>query len=145
LTDAARDANANAFFAFAAQDPYLSKHAGEYAKRYAGHEPFYNRLDFRFLQDFYVNIGGKRTTLQLNFDIFNIPNLLNSNWGINKWYIGSNQQVTPLVYEGRDSATGKAIVSMYKPNRTDFMTSAFEDPRSVGATWNMQLGVRYIF
>jgi outer membrane receptor for ferrienterochelin and colicin len=145
LTDAEREANANAYFAFAGQDPYLSKHAGEYAKRYAASEPFYNRIDFRFLQDFYVNIGGKKNTLQVSLDILNLPNLLNSGWGINKWYVGSNLQVTPLVYEGKDPATGKAIVSMYKPNRTNFMTTAFQDPTSVSSTWNLQLGVRYIF
>jgi len=145
LTDAVRNANADAFFAFAAQDPYLSKHAGEYAKRYAGHEPFYNRIDFRFLQDFYVNAGGKRNTLQLSVDIINLPNMLNSKWGINKNYFGSNLQLTPLYYEGRDAETGKAIVSMYKPNGTDFMTTGFEDPSSVASTWNLQLGIRYIF
>jgi outer membrane receptor for ferrienterochelin and colicin len=145
LTNTERDANANAYFAFAAQDPYLSKHTGEYAKRYAAHEPFYNRIDFRFLQDFYLNVAGKKNTLQLSLDILNLPNMLNSNWGISKEYIGSNLQVTPLVYEGKDAATGKAIVSMYKPNRTNFMTTAFQDPTSVSSTWRLQLGLRYIF
>ena len=137
--------DADAYFAFAAQDPYLSKHAGEYAKRYAGYEPFYNRIDFRFLQDFYINVAGRKNTLQLSLDILNLPNLLNSNWGINKWYVGSNSQVTPLVYEGRDADTGKAIVSMYKPDKTNFMTTAFQYPTSVSATWSLQLGLRYIF
>jgi len=145
LTDADRDANANAYFAFAANNSYLSKHAGEYAQRYAAHNPFYHRMDFRFLQDFFINAGGRRHTLQFSLDIMNLPNLLNSNWGINKFYIGSNLQSTPLVYEGRDAATGKAIVSMYKPDRTNFMTSAFQDPTSVSSTWNLQLGLRYIF
>jgi hypothetical protein len=138
------DDDANAYFAYAAENPYLSKHAGEYAKRYAAYEPFYNRIDFRFLQDFYVNVAGKKNTLQLSLDILNIPNLLNSNWGINKMYIGSNLQATPLRYEGRDAATGKAIVSMSKLN-DQYMTTAFQDPTSVSSTWALQLGLRYIF
>jgi hypothetical protein len=139
------DADANAYFAYAAQDSYLSKHAGEYAKRYASYEPFYNRIDFRFLQDFYVNVAGRKNTLQLSFDVINLPNLFNSNWGINRIYIGSNAQVTPLVFEGKDAATGKAIVSMYMPDKTNYMTESYQDPSTVSSTWNLQLGLRYIF
>jgi hypothetical protein len=138
------DADADAYFEYAKSNSYLTDHAGEYAKRYAAYEPFFNRIDFRFLQDFYVNISGQKNTLQLSLDILNIPNLINSNWGINKMYIGSNLQATPLRYEGRDAATGKAIVSMSKLN-DEYMTSAFQDPTSVASAWALQLGLRYIF
>ena len=138
------DADAEAYFAFAKNDPYLSKHAGEYAKRYAGYEPFYNRLDFRFLQDFSMDVAGKKNTLQLSVDIINLMNMFNSSWGINKIYIGSNAQVTPLQFEGVDATTNRAIVSMRKINN-EYMTSAFQDPSSVGSTWNLQIGLRYIF
>jgi len=138
------DTDATAYFEYAKNNPYLSKHAGEYAKRYAASEPFYHRIDFRFLQDFYLNIAGQRNNLQLSVDIINLPNLLNSHWGINKQYIGSNLQVTPLRFEGRDADTGKAIVSMNKI-KDNYMTSAFEDPFSVNSTWNLQVGLRYIF
>ncbi|MDR0542366.1 MAG: carboxypeptidase regulatory-like domain-containing protein [Dysgonamonadaceae bacterium] len=138
------DDDANAYFTYAANDPYLSKHAGEYAKRYAAYEPFYNRIDFRFLQDFYLNVAGKRHTLQVSLDVLNIPNMINSNWGINKIYIGSNLQATPLRFEGRDATTGKPIVSMSKLNN-EYMTTQFQDPTSVSSTWALQLGLRYIF
>jgi len=134
----------NAYTAYAKSNSYLSDHAGEYAKRYAAHEPFYHRLDFRFLQDFYMNVGGRRHTLQLSLDIINIPNMLNSHWGINKQYIGSNLQITPLRFEGRDADTGKAVVSMNKTNN-EYQTTAFQNPGTVSATWNLQLGIRYIF
>jgi len=133
---------------FADNDPYLSKNVGKYASRYAAYEPFYHRLDFRFLQDFYLNVSGKKHTLQLSVDILNIPNLLNSDWGINKIYVGSFQQVTPLKFEGIDSATGKAVVSMNNIGTADkpnYLKSAYKLPTSVSALWNIQLGVRYIF
>lgn len=138
------DADANAYFAYAKNNSYLSEHAGEYAKRYAGSEPFYNRIDFRFLQDFYLNVAGQRNTLQLSVDIINLANLLNSSWGINKQYIGSNLQATPLRYEGRDASTGKTIVSMNKTG-DNYLTTAFQNPTSVSSTWNLQIGLRYIF
>lgn len=142
------DADWEAYSKYAKDNSYLSDHAGEYAERYAAHEPFYNRLDFRFLQDFYMSVGGKRHTLQVSFDIINIPNMLNSSWGINRVSYGApnnNLQVTPLRFEGRDADTGKAIVSMNKDSDGDYLTKAFQDPGTVSATWNMQLGVRYIF
>ena len=138
------DADADAYFAFAAQDPYLSKNAGKYAQRYAAYMPFYNRLDFRFLQDFYIDVAGQRNTLQLSFDFVNFLNMFNSNWGINKLYIGSNNQVTPLKFDKIDAATGKASVSMTKINK-EYMTTAFQNPGSVSATWNLQIGLKYIF
>lgn len=138
------EGDADAYFAYAENDPYLSKHAGEYAKRYSAYEPFYNRLDFRFLQDFYLNVAGRKNTLQLSVDIINLPNMFNSSWGINELYIGSNNQVTPLRFEGIDSATGKAIVSMSKIG-DKYMTKAYQDPTSVASTWNLQVGLRYIF
>ena len=138
------DADANAYFEYAKNNSYLNSHAGEYAERYAAGEPFYHRIDFRFMQDFYLNVAGQRNTLQLSVDIINLPNLFNSSWGVNKQYIGSNLQVTPLRYEGRDADTGKAIVSMNKIGE-NYLTSAFQDPTSVSSTWNLQVGLRYIF
>lgn len=140
----ASDADAEAYFAFAKNDPYLSAHQGEYAQRYAGHEPFYSRLDFRFLQDFYLKVNGQKNTLQLSVDVINLMNMFNSSWGINDIYIGSNNQVTPLKFEGIDSATGKAKVSMRKID-DNYMTSAYQEPTSVSSTWNLQIGLRYMF
>ena len=125
------------YFAYASTDPYLSKHAGEYARRYAAHEPFFHRLDFRFLQDFLLNVCGKPNTVQLRLDILNLPNLLNSSWGINRIYVDPN--VTPLKFEGRDDKTGKPIVSLGN------IDGPYQDPVSVSATWNLQVGIRYIF
>ncbi|MDR2928404.1 MAG: carboxypeptidase regulatory-like domain-containing protein [Cytophagaceae bacterium] len=138
----ASDADYEAWVKFAAQDPYLSKHAGEYAERYAAYEPFYHRLDFRFMQDFYIKAGSRRHTLQLSMDIINLPNLLNSKWGVNKQYLGGSfAQVTPLGY----NQDGK--VYMYTTDRNDpasYMTTAYED-RTTTTVWQMQFGLRYIF
>jgi hypothetical protein len=133
--------DADKYFAYAAKDPYLSEHAGEYAQLYGAHEPFAHQIDLRFLQDFYLNVGGKRHTVQLNIDVLNLPNLLNSSWGINRIYIAPN--VTPLTFEGRDAATGKPVVSVDR-NVTD-KNGPYQDPVSVSAAWSLQVGVRYIF
>ena len=99
-------------------------------------------INFCLIYDF--NVEGQRNTVQLSLDFINFLNLFNSNWGINKVYIGSNSQVAPLSFEGRDAATGKPIVSMRKINN-EYMTTGFQDPSSVSSTWNLQFGIKYIF
>ena len=130
------DADADAYFAFAAQDPYLSKHAGEIAQRNAAHEPFYNRFDVRLLQD----IKFKGSKLQLSADVINAANLLNSSWGLNQYVVTNS----PLTVVGKDATTGMLKVSMRKIG-TEYVKKSFQDPSSVAGTWGLQLGVRYFF
>lgn len=136
----ATEADADAYFAFAAQDPYLSKHAGEYMKRNAAHEPFYNRLDVRVLQDIKINVRGNANKIQLSADVINFANMLNSSWGLNKSVVTTS----PLTVVGKDAASGLLKVSMRKIG-TEYVKSSFQDPSSVSGTWGLQLGVRYIF
>ena len=51
---------AAAFEAYIQQDPYLSKHRGEYAERGGLFLPMFNRMDLSLIQDVFRNIGGKR-------------------------------------------------------------------------------------
>jgi hypothetical protein len=70
----------DAFFKYIAQDDYLSKHQGEYATRNGAKIPWRSQFDFKFAQDLFVNVGGKRNTIQFTADILNVGNLLNKNW-----------------------------------------------------------------
>jgi hypothetical protein len=130
------DADATAYFEFAAQDPYLSKHAGEYAQRNAAHEPFYSRIDVRLLQD--IKIKGNK--LQLSADVINAANMLNSDWGINQYVISNS----PLTVVGKDATSGMLKVSMKKVG-TEYLKTSFQDPSSVAGAWGLQLGLRYFF
>jgi hypothetical protein len=129
---------------FVVSDDYVKNHLGEYMERYDAHLPWNSRWDLRFTQDFKLNIGKTTNTLQFTADIINFGNLLNSNWGINKQLNGSNKAFPILRYEGRDAATGKAIVSMNKSGG-EYYTSAFRYPDSTADTWALQIGLRYIF
>jgi outer membrane receptor for ferrienterochelin and colicin len=129
---------------FVLSDDYVKNHLGEYMQRYDAHLPWNSRWDLRFTQDFKLKAGNTTNTLQFTADIINFANLLNSNWGINKLLNGSNKAFPILRYEGRDNATGKAIVSMNKTGG-EYYTSAWIDPSSTSATWALQLGLRYIF
>ena len=129
-----------AYFAFAAQDPYLSKHAGEFAYRNAAYNPWNKRLDMRFMQDFKVKAGKTTNTIELSVDVINFMNLLDSSWGLNKSYVTNS----PLLYQGKDVATGKIVVMMRKIGG-QYVKTSFQDPTSVAGTYGIQIGVRYLF
>jgi hypothetical protein len=132
-------ADAAAYFAFQAQDPYLSKHQGEYANRNSAYNPWNKRLDMRFMQDFKIKAGKSMNTLELSIDIINFMNLLNSSWGLNKSYVTSS----PIIFGGQD-ASGKPKASMRKIGG-QYVMNSFQDPSSVAGTYGIQLGVRYLF
>jgi hypothetical protein len=132
--------DAIAYFAFQAQDPYLSKHRGEYMQRNGAYAPWNERFDMRLLQDFKIKVGETVNKLQFSLDIINFANLLSSSWGLNKSYVNTS----PLTVVGRDAATGMLKVSMRKING-EYMAKSFQDPSSVAATFGIQIGVRYIF
>jgi len=71
---------------FIQQDPYMSKHRGQYAERNAIVLPWYKHVDLNVTQDFYVKSGKNKHTIRLTFDLINLGNFLNPNWGIVKTF-----------------------------------------------------------
>ncbi|AMJ64749.1 TonB-dependent receptor [Hymenobacter sp. PAMC 26628] len=134
------------------QDKYLSKHRGEYAERNGAVLPWQHSLDMRLLQDIFTNIGTNRNTLQLSIDIFNIGNLINSNWGTFQTPNRSN----PLTYDGYNAAGQPVFEYRYLTNpsvATDGskaagvkLTDTFRNNTGgIGSRWQGQVGVRYLF
>ena len=138
----ASQADADAYFAFAKQDKYLSKHAGQIAKRNAAYEPWYSRFDLRITQDFNMQFGKNNNKLQFLADFINFGNLLSHNWGLNQSLAASAN--SPLLVSGRDATTGLLKVSMRKVG-ANYMTSTFQDPSTIAGLWGIQIGVRYNF
>lgn len=132
-----------AFWAFVEQDPYLSKHKGEYAETNGAFRPWYHRFDLRVVQDFKIKAGKTTNTLQLSVDIMNIGNLLNSAWGVAKVatthkllnYKGLNDKNEPIYTMSTLTEDGNTVL----PYRT------FVPDRVVDNCWQLQFGVRYIF
>jgi len=126
-----------AFEQFINSVTYLKKHRGEYVERNRVLMPWYNRIDARLLQDFYVVTGKNKTrhTLQFSVDMLNVPNLLSKNWGIQKRVITTN----PLVLRGL-TADNIPRYNLQTINGALF-TQAFQDDVSTNSTWSMQLGL----
>jgi hypothetical protein len=135
--------DATRFMDFVHNDPYLSKHQGQYAEGYSLYNPWVHRLDFSYKHDFTVMIGKTKNTLQLSFDMKNILNLFNSSWGVSKALnsaIGSDARV--LKYEGVD-AQGYATFST--PKAISGSTELWTPVHSLGQCWYASIGIKYLF
>jgi hypothetical protein len=128
-----------AFFNYIAQDDYLSTRRGQYAERNGAKFPWVHRFDFRLLQDFGVDVKGKKNVLQLSLDILNVGNMINNEWGVQKLI----NQPTILNYAGRNANNEPT----YRINldRNQLPTETFRPNANLSQVWQMQFGVRYIF
>lgn len=143
------------------QDPYLNKHRGEYAERNAAINPWFTFVDARLLQDVFTDIGKNRNSLQLSVDVFNIGNLLNSNWGVSQ----SAQRASLLNLDASsnnannfDQATGRPrfifnpITSTRNVNLDRSVNTTVQTLNTTtryntgeGSRYRIQLGLRYTF
>lgn len=129
------------FFQYVDQDDYLSSRRGQYAERNGALLPWVNQFDVRLLQDFYVNVGGKRNTLQLSLDVLNFGNLLNRDWGVRS----QTNQVAILTPANSAALPNAAPTFRLNADRNQPISSSFRNNLSTSSVYQMQVGVRYIF
>lgn len=135
---------AEAFWNYVNQDPYLKKHKGEYAEAYSARYPWINQVDFKLMQDFKLRVGKSVNTLQVSLDIFNIGNLLKDTWGVTKIPTNSGRI---LKYEGMtaDNVPTYSMYSTVVDGERVLPTETFSYQHDSSDCWQIQIGVRYIF
>jgi hypothetical protein len=133
--------------AYINQDEYLKTRRGQYAERNGGILPTVGNLDFKIIQDFNIKIKGKTNTLQLTLDIFNLTNLLNSDWGVDYIFTSVNRPAL-LTFGGYDN-TGATATGKPKFTFPEFggkpLATTFQPSTDLGSRWSGQIGLRYIF
>lgn len=108
---------------------------GDHIKRNQLVMPFEHHFDFHIAQNFFMNVAGRRHTLQVNFDILNVGNLFNKKWGVYH-QTSTGYDLTPVT-----ASTGKDGQFTYQ----------FRDPgdmytnTAITSRWQAQIGLRYIF
>ena len=127
-------AQRTAYKAFIAQDKYLSKRRGNYTEKNGGQTPWFSQLDFRFLQDLKLNSKGQ--AIEFSFDVVNLGNLINSNWGIRKYASTASYYQPVTVNYNANDPTFKFDPSLKK---------TFINSPELPSRWQMQFGLRYIF
>jgi hypothetical protein len=140
------DQQAAAFEAYIQQDDYLSEHRGEYAKRNAARMPMFNRADLSISQDIFHNVRGQRNAFQLRLDIFNVGNLLNSDWGVSWQQVAStntNNQTQILTNPGVD-AQGRPTYRLATVNN-QLVTASHSRSAFTADVYQWMLSLRYSF
>lgn len=135
----------DAFARYMAQDKYLNTHRGRVAERNGVQQPFYHKLDFRFVQELFTNVGSRRNTLQFTFDCLNFLNFLNKDWGIRDFFVVNN----PL-RATKNATTGEVRYQMATYTPTGTTTPILVDKTyipnvSTTSTYSFQIGLQYRF
>lgn len=139
-----------AFEAYINQDDYLKDRRGQYTERNGAILPALWRADFSIAQEFFINAGGKRNTLQLRADIVNVGNLVNQDWGVANSIINSR----PLTFASVNTTAGSADLG--KPQfrfqttgagtSTKLLDKTLQKSASITSdVYRIQLGIRYTF
>ena len=120
--------------AYINQDEYLRTRRGQYAERNGAETPWENRFDLRVSQDLGLTIKEKVHRLQLTFDVFNVGNLINKDWG--RSYFVSNQAYQLITY----TTSGGGGYTFKAPNNNKAYSIS-----DLGSRWQGQFGIRYLF
>jgi hypothetical protein len=127
--------------AFIEGNDYLKERRGQYVERNGSHIPFQHVFDVRILQEFSFKTGNVTNRFQISFDIMNLGNMLNKDWG--RSYYASNQQNSLINYIAPTKTapntpqftyTGASLTKGEAYSISDFTSR-----------WRAQFGIRYIF
>jgi hypothetical protein len=125
--------------AFIQNDAYLRNNRGQIAERFAGRTPWTHQVDIRIAQDFNFTAGDKKNTIQVSFDIQNVGNLLNKDWG--RQYNVPNNAVELL----RPTTSANARPTYSFPATFAANNNRAYDFAPFNSRWQGQLGIRYTF
>lgn len=123
-----------AFDAFINQDPYLRTRRGQYAERNGATTPWEHRFDLRVSQDLGIKLGDRVHKIQLTFDIFNVGNLIDKDYGRSYFVSNNAYQLISSTSSGGGGYTFRAPSENKAYNISD-----------LASRWQGQFGVRYIF
>jgi len=137
---------AQEFEDFINSQKYLRDRRGQYAERNGARHPFTHQFDIKIIQDVFTNIGGKRNTLQVSLDVFNVGNMINRNWG--RQYTWGNSYFDntfqALRLQNQAALQTDQPVFSFDPVRENNPWT-ISDAALGGSRWVGQVGVRYIF
>ena len=142
-------------------DKYLSSRKGQYAERNALRTPWNHELDLKLMHEFKLSKTNKNQSLQVSLDIFNVLNLINSDWGHITFVTNvNNYTVNMLNYVSySNDRDGKPVagtaVAVGKPSSGYLPTFTFNKPTGlngnyytvdpINSRWQGQVGVVQIF
>ena len=116
-------------------DDYASEHRGEFAERNSNLAPWENQFDLHIAQDFFY-LKNRGSKISLVFDILNVANLLNHDWGTS--YSSTTAcQILKVDNVKDDKAGNKYGVFSFADQGLQI--------NNIASRWHMQLGLRVTF
>lgn len=132
-TLAGQDSAYAALDAFIRSVPCLREQRGRIVARNSCRNPWFGTLNARLTKALPTAAGR---SIDVAVDLYNVLNLLNSNWGISR-YDGLTFGTDLVVLRGYDTTAGRGIYEFRLPprNQVDDLVSR----------WQMEISVRYVF
>ncbi|QDW27925.1 TonB-dependent receptor [Pedobacter sp. KBS0701] len=142
-------AQAAAFDAYIDGDKYLSTRRGNFTERNGARTPWNVQADFRLSQDIFVTgTAAKKHTLTLTYDIVNLTNLLNKDWGVQYFSPNTYNSMASIGLTQAKDAAGKVLTGSPTTYPTYTFSQAGVSSYSkdfFASRYQMQLGLRYSF
>ena len=114
---------------FISQSDYLNANRGKIAERNGSINPWFVQANLKLVQN--ISFANQTQNLDFVIDVFNLPNLLNSSWGVRKFV------ATPRPIQARQN--GKFRVNPASLN------DEFVNDASILSRWQLQFGLKYRF
>jgi hypothetical protein len=131
--------------AFIESDDHLSERRGQYAEKNGSFAPFTSQFDLVLRQDIGADLGGDLHRLQVSFDIFNVANLINNEWGVVYAVPGTvNEDFNNFQLYQFERYDTDGTTPLFTYRRTKTGKDAF-DIEGFNSRWRMRVGLRYIF
>lgn len=150
FTSSTTQAQIDQFYNFIGGDSYLKSHQGRIAGRNRANSAWINQVDLSFRQEI-PGIFPDGAKGELRFDIFNLMNLFNKDWG-QQQYVAFPYNRTLANYQGIDPTTGKMIYSLptdkngnYQPGGMTYYDGGRDIKTNVVSRWSVMITARYTF
>lgn len=132
------------FFSLVEKEKFLRNNKGGFAPRNGGKLPWRNQFDLRISQEVFKNLSGKRNTLQVYCDVFNLGNLLNKKWGHTNYVTNSS---VLQIQNRNDIMADPSVEPVYRLGAANgsIIKDVVGTSQSISSTYYMQIGVRYSF
>ncbi len=128
---------------FINQDDHLSSNKGKYVSKNGSRTPWENSIDLQTRLGFFVKTGKKKHQLEATFNVFNVLNLINKDWGRDYLMIdgGNFGSYELLDFEGFEADGTTPTFTYTGPTVSDDIYGLSD----FNSRWRGQVGLRYLF
>ncbi len=132
-------------------DSYLKKHKGEYAERNGLRTPWNHELDMKLMHTFRLSKTNNQHTLQVSFDMFNVLNFIDNDWGHVRFITNTNNYTITFLNFVTDANNVKAGAPStgYLPTfnfvKPTGLNNQYYTVDPINSRWQGQVGIKYTF